>query len=384
MYSYDDEPRRGRGGRRALGWLLAVGLIALIAWGAWYGARELLGMNYADYGGSGDDEVVIEVSAGDSVRTIADTLERADVVASSRAFVVAGNENPDVNAIQPGYYVMRTRMSGEHAVDAITDPDARVGNLQIRGGIKLEDVTHSDDTVTRGVLSRMSEASCVDLNGESDCVEPRELREVATRTDLAELGAPEWLAEAVADVDPERKLEGLVMPGVYDVDPSWGARELLTEVLTSSARKLSAVGLPGSAEDVGYEPYEVLTIASVIEHEAVEDDFGRVSRVIYNRLDEDMRLEMDSTVNYVLDRPDVRTSEEDRAQPGPYNTYRNTGLPPTPISAPSMEALQAALNPDEGSWKFFVKCEDNGLSCFADSYEEHKENVRDAQARGVY
>ncbi|WP_317494946.1 endolytic transglycosylase MltG [Haloechinothrix sp. LS1_15] len=386
----DDRVHRGSGrgrcraGRRALGWLLILVLIGLLAAGVWYGTRELLGLNYADYAGPGEDDVIVEVAEGDSVAAIAATLEEADVVASSRAFVSAGGDTEAVRSIRPGYYVMQTRMSGADAVEAITAEDARVGDLQIRGGTKLDDVTQPDETVTHGVYSLLSHASCVELNGDSTCVDPDELRAVAAEADLTELGVPEWLAEPASEAEPERRLEGLVMPGVYSVKPGWDAERLLSEVLTVSASKLEASELVNSEEITGYEPYEVLTIASLIEHEAVENDFGRVSRVIYNRLADDMRLEMDSTINYVLERPEVRTNEEDRARPGPYNTYRNTGLPPTPISAPSMEALQAAIHPAEGSWMFFVKCEDNGLSCFADSYDEHRENVRDAQARGVY
>ena len=86
----------------------------------------------------------------------------------------------------------------------------------------------------------------------------------------------------------------------------------------------------------------------------------KVSRVIYNRLAVPMKLEFDSTVNYALDRASIATTAEDRANPSPYNTYQVMGLPPTPISSPGPDAVDAALNPAEGSWLFFVKVEPGG------------------------
>lgn len=384
--SIGKEPReRSSGGaKRAAGWLVALALIAMIAMAAWVGAREVLGLNYSDYDGAGESDVVIEVSEGDSTQAIASTLEAEGVVASTQAFLESSGQNAALSTIQPGYYTMKTEMSGEHAVDAITAPGARVGELEIQGGTQLDDITQPDDTVTPGVYSLISDASCAELDGQSTCVSPEELQDAATEADLTELGVPEWLAEPASEADPQHRLEGLILPGVYHVNPSDDAREILSDLLSSSMSKLESSGLPDSAESEGQDPYEVVTIASLIQHEAVENDFEQVSRVIHNRIDDGMRLEMDSTINYVLERPEVRTSSEDRERPGPYNTYLNEGLPPSPISAPGPEALRAAQNPSEGQWMFFVKCEENGLSCFADDYDEHRENVRDAQERGVY
>jgi UPF0755 protein len=147
---------------------------------------------------------------------------------------------------------------------------------------------------------------------------------------------------------------------------------------------LQVSGLPGSAAATGYSPYEVLVIASIIEREGITSDFGKVARVIYNRLAEGMPLQMDSTINYPLDRQQVRTTANDRARSGPYNTYLNRGLPVSPIGAPSTAAVAAAAAPNPGPWRYFVKCQRNGTSCFSVSIEEHAAAVRDALARGAY
>lgn len=117
-------------------------------------------------------------------------------------------------------------------------------------------------------------------------------------------------------------------------------------------------------------------IASVIEREAITSDFRRVSRVIDNRLAAGMPLQMDSTINYPLDLQQVRTSEADRTRPGPYNTYLNGGLPASPIGSPSAAAIAAALNPEPGEWRYFVKCQRDGTSCFSVTIEEHAAAVR--------
>ncbi|MEU6642924.1 endolytic transglycosylase MltG [Saccharomonospora sp. NPDC046836] len=384
----DDDPpaerTSARRGKRFLGWLAALTVIVLLGGGAYYGARELLGFGYEDYAGAGERDVLLEVEEGDSTRAIAGKLRDLDVVASSEAFVSASEDDGRVLGIQPGYYVVKTKMSGADAVGALVEPQSRVGELQLRAGTQLDDINQPDGKVTPGVFALLSNASCADLNGESTCIPVERLREVAETADLAELGVPEWAIADAQKAEPKRKLEGLIAPGVYDVKPGWDAQQLLTAVLETSTLRLQAAGLPDAADGTGFSPYQLLIIASLVEREAVRQDFEKVARVIYNRIAEPMRLQFDSTVNYVLDRPEVRTTEEDRLRAGPYNTYRNLGLPPTPISMPSLDAITAAERPAQGAWVYFVKCEANGLSCFAVTYDEHRQYAREAQARGVY
>ncbi|OZM73027.1 ABC transporter substrate-binding protein [Amycolatopsis antarctica] len=377
-------PRRGKRGKRALGWFAAVAVIVLLAGGAWFGARELLGFGFEDYEGAGESDILVQVTDGDSTNAIAAKLDEADVVASAKAFVEASEDDQKVRSVQPGYYVLKTKMSGTGAVNRLVDPTARVGQMQVRGGTQLDDITQPDGTVTPGVIALLSKASCAELNGQSTCVSPEDLRSAIAEADLAALGAPQWAVEAAGRADPARRIEGLVAPGVYDVKPGSDAKTILGDVLGASALRLQTAGLPDEAGATGQTPYQVLVIASLIEREAVKQDFDKVSRVIYNRIAQDMKLELDSTVNYALDRPVVRTNPEDRERAGPYNTYATGGLPPTPISAPSKEAITAAEKPAQGEWLFFVKCEKNGLSCFAATNEEHNQNRRDAQARGAY
>jgi UPF0755 protein len=85
-----------------------------------------------------------------------------------------------------------------------------------------------------------------------------------------------------------------------------------------------------------------------------------------------------------LDLQALRTTEADRATPGPYNSYVVAGLPPTPISAPGKEAIAAALDPEPGPWLYFVRCQTDGTSCFAETFAQHDANVAQARANGAF
>lgn len=371
--------------RKLVIWSIVGVVVLLIAGGAYYGVTQVLGIgSYDDYSGNGEADVVIQVSDGESTGDIANTLHTADVVASAKAFVKAGEDNSKLRSVQPGFYQMKTKMSGAAAVAALTSDDARVGELQIRAGAQLDDVKAPDGSVVSGIISKLSKASCAKLNGKDTCVSPQDLRNAYEKADLASLGVPDWAVPYAKKAEAKRRLEGLILPDVYDVKPGSDATELWKTILGKSALHLQAVGMPSAAKDTGFTPYEVLIMASLIEREAITSDFPKVSRVTYNRLAKPMKLGYDSTINYVLDRPEITTKGSDRAKAGPYNTYDNFGLTPTPISAPSNEALDAAVNPTPGKWMFFVKCEKDGTSCFAVTGEEHQRNVDKARANHVF
>lgn len=363
----------------------ALAVLVLAVGSVLYGVGRLSELReIPDYVGTGTAELVVQVKDGDNLSVIGETLLGQGVVESVRAFTIAAEADRRTRSVRPGYYQMRARMSAVAAVARLLDPSARVGRLEIRGGEQLDDIGLPDGTAVPGLLSELSEASCAVIAEVSTCVSAEQLRAAMGMTEPTELGVPNWAAGPMARVEPNRRLEGILVPGQYDVRPGSSAAELLAQLTQTSVARLLTSGLPDSAADTGYSPYEVLVIASIIEREAIEPDFGKVSRVIYNRLAEGLPLQMDSTINYPLDRPQVRTSGGDRARPGPYNTYLNTGLPVSPIGAPSEAALAAAADPDTGSWLYFVKCQQDGTSCFSVTIEDHNAAVRDAVARGIF
>ena len=384
-----DEPAPADGGtrrRRRLVVPVVAGMLVLALVGGVFFARDLWGVFFPpDFDGPGTGHVVVQVADGDSTRDIGETLVGQGVVASARGFGDAAEDDPRGRGIQPGFYDMARGMPAAAAVDRMLDPAARLGRLEVRGGTQLDDTAGAGSARVPGVLSLLSQATCVvQDSGARRCTSVEDLRRTMATTDPATLGVPDWALDAVRRAIPERRLEGLIAPGTYDVTPGADAATVLTTVVRTSANRLEAAGIVSKASSDGVSPYQALVVGSLAEREGVEQDFGKIARVVYNRLPIPMRLQLDSTINYPLDRQTLLTTPADRDAPGPYNTYANFGLPPTPIGAVSTPALQAALAPDPGGWIYFVKCEPDGASCFAVTPADHDANRRLAQARGVY
>ena len=365
-------------------WLVVALVLAVGMGGAYYGYKELRGIgSYDDFAGSGEADTIVEVQDGDVVSKIASTLYDNGVVASARAFIEASKTDTRVTSIQPGFYLMKTKMSGQLAVARMIDPKTRVPAVQIVGGLKLTDIQADGKTVP-GIYSKLAAASCTEKDGQKKCLSVEEIKAAAEQTDPVALGVPDWALADVKKAEPVHRLEGLIMRGVYQVKPGVSAVELIRSVIVASVQKLQGAGIPGGTGNTGFRPYEVLIMASLIEKEAVEKDFTKVSQVIYNRLKEPMPLQFDSTLNYQNDQPDIRTSIEETQQPGAYNSYLNQGLPPTPIGSPSQQAITASMKPEGGNIMYFVKCQKDGTTCFAVTHDEHNANVEKAQKDGVY
>ncbi len=376
--------RRARAQRRKrLGVVLVavVLLLGAIAGGGYYVFRSVF--SAPDFPGTGDGSVVVRVQDGDTTRRIANELADLGVVESVEAFTRAAADEPRIRSVQPGYYQVRLRMSGASAVSLLLDPAARVGQLEIRGGVQLDDTSAPDGTVVPGVLSLASKATCAEVDGAQKCVSVADLRAVMAKTDPATLGVPAWALDDVAKAEPARRLEGLLVPGRYDVEPGTTALAVLQALLATSSARLEAAGIVSGAQSIASTPYQVLVLSSLVEKEGITPDMPKVARVIYNRLGAGQRLELDSTVNYPLDLQALRTSAANRVKPGPYNSYANAGLPPTPIAAVGSAAIQAAMAPAAGPWLFFVRCQKDGTSCFATTLAEHQANVAEAEKNGA-
>lgn len=370
--------------RRSVTAVAGVLVLLIVGGGVFYGAEQIVRIGwYKDYDGPGSGTVVVKVDSGDSVSSVASLLSQKDVVASSKAFRSAAEDNAAINGIRPGYYTMRSKMSGAAAVQLLASPESKTGEIEVRGGMRLDDQVSPNGKPTPGILSKLSEAGCTGA-APGKCATPDQLKDAARTADLGQLGVPDWAIGPASRADPNRRLEGLIMPGEYNIMPGESAQQMLHEVVSKSAGTLRQAGLPQSAQASGHSPYEVLTIASLAQSEALNKDFGKVARVIENRLLQHESLKFDSTINYPLDKPALLTKSEDRKLPGPYNTYMNQGLPPTPISSMSKESVTAAAKPPVGDWLYFVKCSPDGSSCFAKTQQEHDQNIKKAQQNGAY
>ena len=179
-------------------------------------------------------------------------------------------------------------------------------------------------------------------------------------------------------------LEGLLAPGTYIVRPGETDHDLLVAMVDRFDAQAARIGLAAGAQVLGFTPYQVITIASIVEKEGVLiKNMGPVARVVYNRLDRSMPLQMDSTVLYALGRDGGPVTGADLKSASPYNTYLNKGLPPTPTCFPSEAALDAALHPPAGSWLYFVVVAQDGTEAFSDTYAGQQANEALATQRGL-
>jgi len=325
--------------------LVVFAIGASIAWN-FLNSFESTSTEIADYDGPGQGNVQIVVEPNDTGSDIAATLYEAGVIASQQAFIIEANSNPDSASITPGYYFMHKEMKAEFALQALLDPSNRdVRSITIPEGKSLEYYYQA----------------IANLTGTSR----EEVVEAAENTDA--LGLP---AEA------EGNLEGWLFPSTYEFNPGVTPQEVLTKMVSQTIRVLDSYDVPEA------DRQRVLTVASLVEREAkLDEDRPLIASVIYNRLDIDMKLELDSTVKYLSPTEGVWTSDEERAIDSPYNTYANAGLPPGPIAGPGETSIAAAVNPADTDYLFFVTVNlDTGETKYASEYSDHLANVEELRA----
>jgi UPF0755 protein len=345
-------PHRPRTGRGCAAVLIAlIILVAAIGVVVWRGTGLVSGWlaDPDDYSGDGSGSVQVEILEGDSATDIAATLEKADVVASAEAFTDAAEADPRSLSIQPGVYELREQMSAQAAL-----------SLLVGGESAIDDSV----TVPEGLTVGETIERLVDDGGLS--------RSALVRAAGApqRLGLPAW---AGGD------LEGYLFPSTYRIQPRADEADALAQMVTEFSRQASALSLVDRAGDVQMSPREIVIVASLVQAEASRpQDFGKVARTIYNRLDAGMRLQLDSTVHFAAgdEGGDVFTTDEQRDNPSLYNTYRHKGLPPGAIDSPGQRALEAALDAPPGDWLYFVTVDlETGRTLFADTFAEHQRNA---------
>jgi UPF0755 protein len=366
--------KRRSGGRSFLAFFLVLLLLGVLAAaGLWAYSWVRGALTTPDYAGPGTGSVVVEVRAGDSGAIIANTLFEADVIKSPQAFIEACDAEADqCRNIQPGTYELRLQMSAAEAVRLLLDLDSRVVEL----------VTVPEGLTKFHTYQVLSEG--LDI--------PAEEFEAAEEEALALV--PDWWFTRTDGKEADGSIEGFLFPDSYDFPPDVTARSALETLVNQF---LSVTGEMDFADRVETErqisPYEALIAASIAQAEAgTPEDLGKVARVAYNRVYRTgMPLQMDVTTNYgLLARGDEgvtsgqMTFEMLNDPSNLYSTHAHTGWTPGPINSPGRAALEAAMEPPEGNWLFFVAINpETGESAFAETNAEHEANIRIACQNGV-
>jgi UPF0755 protein len=350
--------RKRRGVKGCLAVLVAL---AVIVGGFYFAVTkgvDILKDKFAsaeDFDGPGHGKVLVQVESGDVATQICRDLKEQGVVASVDACIGAANANPKAGGIQVGSYELKKEMAAADAIAVLVDPDNIVkSSVTIPEGLRVEDIV--------AILADKTDFKRADFEKVLD--------------DPDSLGLPSY-----ANGNPE----GYLFPSTYDFGPAESPESMLQSMVERWQQAADDANLEGAAADLGYTPAELMVVASLVESEAGrEEDRGKVARVIYNRLEGDETdglLQIDATVNYAADQelgavPTTTDLEID----SPYNTYKNPGLPPTPIEAPGDAAISAAAHPTEGGWFYYVTVNlRTGETKFAETYDEfltYKDELR--------
>ncbi|MDT0328854.1 endolytic transglycosylase MltG [Nocardiopsis lambiniae] len=347
------QQQRTPGGRRAkrrgkgMVILLCLALIAVVGGGGFFVMRTYVFP--PDFSGEGSGEVVYVIEENQSGLSVGQGLTELGVVASPRAFTNALeglDEEQRGTGLVPGSYSLALGMSAENAVLALLDPENRLG-----GRVTIKEGKRNDQ-----VAEELSLATGVPQE---------ELMEALSRTD--ELGLPEYAVEGPA---------GYLFPETYRFDPETDALTMIKAMVSQFNSVAEEMQLVERAEAAGYDPNEIMAMASIIQAESGgEDDMPKVSRVIYNRLDIEMNLGMDSTCFYAIGTYGIALTNDQlelcRQDTSGFDTYFKKGLPPGPFVAPGRDAIEAALEPAEGPWLYFVTTDpENGVTKFTDNEAE--------------
>lgn len=328
-------------------WVRIVTIIALVA----LVGSVVLGLfasglfSSDDYAGDGSAEVQFTISSGEYGDAIAINLAQADVIKSSKKFYSLLLSTKPEPVFVPGLYSLKQHMSNAAALAALQDPANRIENaVVIPEGSTLKQ--------TFAILSQKLNIPVADLQ--------------AAASNPQSYGAP---TEA-------KTLEGFLFPATYRFTPGVSAKEVISTMVTQTLAALDKAGVSKSNR------WNTIILASIIQREMgpIAGDAAKISRVFHNRIDQGMLLGSDVTTCYGagLSGRDclliTQAALDDKNNP--YNTRVNPGLPIGPISNPGAVAINAAQNPADGNWLFFVTVNlKTGETVFTTSNAEHEKAV---------
>jgi uncharacterized YceG family protein len=320
--------RRLRGRVAVLASVLAVAVVVGVVgeygyskYEAWHTAR------YGDYTGAGTGKVEFVVPQNSALSDLGPALVQAGVIMEVRPFDSAAAAATGASDLQPGVYLLHHHMSAALAVSYLLSAAHRI-----------------KDQVT--VVEGLRATQIAQLLSSKTGIPVKQFTQIIDHPP-ASLGLPKWAGKTA---------EGFLFPDTYALLPKETALHILQTMVNEFNQQVSSTGanLVADARKVNLTPRQVLVIASLVQYEGNGTDFGKISRLIDNRLNAGMKLQFDSTVFYAMNKYGTSITTAEESYPSPYNTYLHTGLPPGPIDSPGLKAIQAALHPPHGGWLYFI------------------------------
>ncbi len=362
---YEEEPQRRRPGAVLAGLLGVLALIAVVGAGIVYLAPRLADSVAGDRSvGTVAVGTIVEftVPDGATARSIGALLEEAGLIADAGSFERTVRIQGVGSDLKAGDYTLVGGMSNTDIVrELIVGPPAPdTFRLTVIEGLRIEEML---DSLAAQTPYTFDELAAPLLDGT-----------------ITSPYLPDDLPEAVP---PLTAWEGLLFPATYDFVVGVSAADVVGRLSTEMTNRMAAVDWSG-IEAEGLTPYQGLIIASLIEKEAkLDDERPVISSVIHNRLRLGIALQIDATIIYALGENPGRVLERDLRIDSPWNTYRNVGLPPTPIGGVRALSLDAAADPDQTDYLYYVLVDTDGSHGFSETLEEHNAKVAKARADGV-
>ncbi len=289
------------------------------------------------------DSVNITVEEGDTLSSVSEKLEAADVIGSSTVFNLQARMDGQSADIKPGDYEFEKGESGDSIIKKLTSgKDAPTVAVTIPEGLTLEQTA--------------------ELIGRETDVSAKEFEAAAKKTD--------YNYEFLKD-DAIKTTEGFLFPKQYEFEKGTTAEEMVTRLLEQYLLETEDLDIEGAKNKLNLTEYELVTTASLIERESANaEERPIIASVIYNRIRQGTPLQIDATIQYARGKPKEELSLDDLEIKSPYNTYKNSGLPPGPIASPSRESIQAAIEPKETDFLYYVITADGGEHYFTNDYDD--------------
>lgn len=349
---YDVDDDRGfREGQRWPWILLGVIVVVLLV----VAATLIWVRGQISPGGDPGDEVRIRIEQGMSVDEIGSLLEEKGIIKNVSVWRYYARLK-GADSIQAGDYRIRQGESMGGVIKILE------GGAEVERGIPL--------TIPEGLTLKEIAQKVGELPGRS--------------ADAFLRVADNGTVRSQYQPATSNNLEGLIFPETYFLGKDDDETSILQRMVGAFDETATSLGIVNGAARLGVTPYELVIIASMVEREAkVPEERGQMSRVIHNRLANDMRLQIDATVLYALGEKKDVVLFSDLEVDSPYNTYKIDGLPPGPIAAPGRKSLEAAISPTPGPWLYYVLIDENGRHAFATTNEEFARNLAEARRKGL-
>jgi UPF0755 protein len=346
--------------RNILEFFLGIVILAAVSFGFWFHISYDSSSN-KPFNVNGETKV-FTVKSGQGVKVVAKALKDDGLIKSDFFFQILASRSGQEKNIKAGAYELSAAMTAKEILEKLSS--GRVINEEM-------EVTVIPGWTRRDVAAKVKEWG---LGQESDLYslagEP--FMECQKKSPSIKDYSKQF--DFLADKPSCRGLEGYLFPDTYRLYKSANTEDLVLKMLKNFDNKLT----PQMREDIkkqGKTIYEIVTMASVVEKEVrSEEDMRIVAGIFWNRINSGQALQSCASLAYILGVNKAIYSIEDTQTDSPYNTYQNQGLPPGPISNPSLEAIKSAIYPEKTDYFYFLSRSDNGETVFAKTYDDHLRN----------